>query len=200
VPDLLSVALVAEDDLSMAVLDRIVAASERPIEVSRRLVERGFGNIKRSVAKYRQASHVIPHVVLTDLDRAECPAGLRADWGAAELPPSMLFRVAVRETESWLLGDRHGFAEFAAVALNKVPQHPESLQDPKETLIGLVRRSRKRRLIDELVPAHGSSVSIGPLYNERLGVFAAHSWDIDAASAACVSLRRTRQRLAGFLA
>lgn len=183
----------------MAVMNRLVAASERPIEVSRRLVERGFGNIKRSVLKYRQASQVIPHIVLTDLDRAACPAELRAKWGAADLPASMLFRVAVRETESWLLGDRHGFAAFAAVALNKVPQNPEALQDPKETLIGLVRRSRKRRLIDELVPAHGSSVSIGPLYNERLSEFAAQSWDIDAASEACLSLKRARQRLASFL-
>jgi hypothetical protein len=196
---LLSVALVAEDDLSMAVMNRLVAASGRPIEVSRRLVERGFGNIKRSVLKYRQASHVIPHVVLTDLDRAECPAALREEWGAADLPASMLFRVAVRETESWLLGDRHGFSAFAAVALNKVPQYPEALQDPKETLIGLVRRSRKRRLIDELVPAQGSPVSIGPLYNERLCTFAAHLWNIDAASEACPSLQRTRQRLASFL-
>ena len=184
----------------MAVVDRIVAASGRPFAVTRRLVERGFGNIKRSVPKYRQASHVVPHVVLTDLDRAACAAVLRDEWGAADLPASMLFRVAVRETESWLLGDRHGFATFAAVALNKVPQEPEALQDPKGTLIGLVRRSRKRRLIQELVPAHGSSVAIGPLYNERLGAFAEHTWDIDAASGVCPSLRRMRQRLEGFLA
>jgi hypothetical protein len=188
VPLLLSVALVAEDDLSMAVMNRLVAASGRPIEVSRRLVERGFGNIKRSVSKYRQASKVIPHVVLTDLDRAACPSALRAEWGVADLPTSMLFRVAVRETESWLLGDRHG-----------LPQNPETLQDPKQSLINLVRRSRKRRLREELVPAHGSSASIGPLYNERLGEFVAQSWDIDAASQTCLSLQRARQRFASFL-
>jgi hypothetical protein len=111
----------------------------------------------------------------------------------------MLFRVAVRETESWLLGDRDGFANFAAIAVNKVPQYPETLPDPKQALIGLVRRSRKRRLIDELVPPHGSSVSIGPLYNEKLCAFAERSWNIDAASDACPSLRRARQRLAEFL-
>ena len=183
----------------MAIMDRLVVESGRSIEVSRRLVERGFGNIKRSVVKYRQASHVIPHVVLTDLDRATCPAVLRAEWGAIDLPASMLFRVAVCAAESWLLGDRHGFAAFASVALNKVPQNPEALRDPKKALIGLVKRSRKRRLIEELVPAHGSAVSIGPLYNERLGEFAAQSWDIDAASEACHSLQRARQRLASFL-
>lgn len=183
----------------MAVVERIVTASGRPFEVTRRLVARGFGNIKRSVLKFRQASHVIPHVVLTDLDRAACPAALRAEWAAVDLPSSMLFRVAVRETESWLLGDRHGFAQFAAIAVNKVPQDPEALQDPKETLIGLVRRSRKRRLIQELVPAGGSLVSIGPLYSDRLGAFAGHHWDIDAASVVCPSLQRMRQRLAEFL-
>ncbi len=64
------VALVAEDELSMAVLERVVAATERPFVVKRRLVERGFGNIKRSVTKYRDASHVLPHVVLSALQRA----------------------------------------------------------------------------------------------------------------------------------
>lgn len=184
----------------MAVMKRIIAESGRPLEVTRAWVERGFGNIKRSVQKYKNASNVIPHVVLTDLDRGACPAALRAEWGVVDLSPSMLFRVAVRETESWLLGDRQGFADFAAVALNKVPRDPEGLENPKQTLIKLVRSSRKRRLIDELVPAHGSSVSIGPLYNEKLGAFVMRSWDIDAASDVCPSLRRMRDRVAGFLA
>jgi hypothetical protein len=199
VADPLSIAVVVEDELSLAVVSRVVAESGRPFEVTRRLVERGFGNIKRSVLKYRQASHVIPHVVLTDLDRATCPAALRAEWDMADLPSSMLFRVAVRETESWVLGDRHGFAEFAAVALNKIPQDPEALEYPKEALIALVRRSRKRRLIQEMVPPHGSSVPIGPLYNDRLCSFVEQSWDIDAAAGVCPSLRRMRHRLGGFL-
>lgn len=183
----------------MAMVERVVLAGGSRLEVTRRSVERGFGNIKRSVLKYRQASHAIPHVVLTDLDRGECPAALRAAWGASGLPASMMFRVAVRATESWILADRDGFAGFAGVALNKMPARPEELIDPKATLLGLVRRSRNRRLIAELVPAAGSAARIGPLYNQRLIAFVAQAWDIEAASAVCPSLMKMRVRLGAFL-
>jgi len=199
VPELIPIAIVAEDELSMAVAERVVTASGRPFVVSRRLVERGFGNIKRSIKKYRQASHVVPHVVLADLDRTECPALLRRQWEAEDLPGSMLFRVAVRETESWILGDSGGFAQFASIATNKMPAAPEALSDPKSVLIGLVRRSRNRRLASELVPAHGSAVPIGPLYNERLCSFVRERWNLETAAGACPSLRRMQVRLATFL-
>lgn len=192
------VVLVAEDDLSMAVAVRVIASSNGNIHVSNRVVARGFGNIKRSIRKYRQASRVVPHVVLTDLDRMECPATLRREWQASDLPKSMLFCVAVHETESWLLADRHGFAQFAKVPANKVPAVPEALQDPKAALLRLVRNSRSRRLATELLPAHGSAASIGPLYNERLIGFVRIDWDIEVATAACASLQRMRARLAEF--
>jgi len=183
----------------MAVLEHVVVASGRPFAVERRLVERGFGNIKRSVAKYKQASHVLPHVVLADLDLVDCPASLRSAWGAVDLPTSMLFRVAVRETESWLLGDGEGFAVFSSVPRNKIPREPETLPDPKQTLVGLVRRSRNRRLAAEIVPRPGSPVPIGPLYNERLVSFVRSHWSIDAAAAVCPSLQRMRDRLTTFV-
>lgn len=194
-----NVALVAEDELSMAVMERIVAASDRQFVVTRRLVERGFGNIRKSIPKYRNASHVVPHIVLTDLDNGECPHALRIEWGALELPDRMLFRVAVRETESWLLGDRSGFAQFASIDKKKITQTPEGLADPKETLINLVRASRSKRLASELVPEAGSAARVGPLYGKRLVSFVNESWSIDEATAACPSLQRMRQRLAAFL-
>jgi hypothetical protein len=194
-----AIALVAEDDLSLAVVERAVSSSGRHFEVVRRFVERGFGNIKRSVVKYRQASHVIPHVVLTDLDQEACPAMLRKKWGAVDLPDTVLFCVAVRETESWLLADRSGFAKFAGVASAKMPAAPEDLPDPKAMLMSLVRRSRNRRLATELLPAQGSAARIGPLYNQRLGQFVRTDWDLDVAARVCPSLQRMRDRLAKFL-
>lgn len=197
--EFVEIALVVEDELSRAVMERVLSSTGRGFTVKLPMVERGFGNIRRSVTKYRNASHWLPHVVLTDLDQAECPLALRQQWGVAQLPASMLFRVAVRETEAWLLADRLGFASFAGIAANKVTSQPEHLADPKQTLINLVRRSRNRRLTAELVPATGSALSIGPLYNERLGAFALHSWDVDAAKAASPSLNRTIDRLRTFL-
>ena len=183
----------------MAVLERVIAASGRPFLVARRLVERGFGNIKRSMIKYKQASYVLPHVVLADLDNADCPVALRRAWDAVDLPQFMLFRVAVRETESWLLGDCEGFADFTSVPTNKIPRAPEQVADPKELLVGLVRRCRNRRLAAELVPPPGSSVPIGPLYNERLISFVRDRWNVDTSAAVCPSLQRMRARLASFV-
>lgn len=193
-----AIALVTEDELGMVVAQRVIAASHRPFVIGRRVVARGFGNIKRSIDKYRQASRTMPHVVLTDLDRTVCPARLRADWRAIELPSAMLLCVAVRETEAWLLGDRQGFARFATIGIGRLPPQPESLPDPKECLVELVKRSRNRALARDLTPARGSPLPHGPLYGERLAAFAEREWDIDAASHRCPSLRRMRQRLEIF--
>jgi hypothetical protein len=195
----IDIAVVVEDDLSLAVLERLIHSSGRPLQITLRLVERGFGNIRRSIVKYRQASHALPHVVLTDLDSGACAGELRREWGVEHLPDRMIFRVAVRETESWLLADQRAFAAFAGIPTVKVPATPDALVDPKQTLVNLVRRSRFRRLATELVPANGSVASIGPLYNERLSAFAREQWDPDAAASCSPSLARTRERLQTFL-
>lgn len=195
----LDIALVVEDELSRAVMERVLASTGRGYTIKLPLVERGFGNIRRSVAKYRNASHWLPHVILTDLDEVECAPTLRKQWGVAQLPDSMLFRVAVREAEAWLLADRHGFAAFAGISANKVTQQPEDLRDPKQTLINLVRRSRNRRLASELVPAVGSALPMGPLYNERLSAFARNDWNVNTAKTVSPSLLRTIDRLQTFL-
>lgn len=175
----IDIALVAEDELSFAVMECVLLRCGRSFRVTLPRIERGFGNIKRSVSKYRAASLVLPHIVLTDLDNGQCAASLREEWGAGagNLPPTMMFRVAVRETEAWVLADRRAFASFAGIPAIKIPQTPDAIDDPKRTLINLVRRSRSRRLAAELVPPAGSSVQIGPLYNERLVAFVRQQWD-----------------------
>ena len=198
-PKSLEVALVVEDVLSLSVMMKVMAHTGRNYKVIRPLVERGVDNIRTAIAKYRNASHALAHVVLTDLDEAPCAPYLREQWGVATLPDSMLFRVAVREVEAWVLADRTGFASFAGIAQNKVSQSPETLSDPKQALINLVRQSRNRRLVSELVPLQGTSMSKGPLYNERLGQFVREKWDVAAAMQAAPSLNRTVNRLQHFL-
>lgn len=196
---ILEVALVVEDVLSLVVMEKVLTHTGRGYRVVRTMVERGVGNIRQSIAKYRNASHALAHVVLTDLDQATCPPLLREQWGVATLPDSMLFRIAVREVEAWVLADRVGFAGFAGIPQSKVSQTPETLVDPKQTLINLVRQSRNRRLAAELVPLQGSSMSKGPLYNERLSQFVREKWDVAAAMQTAPSLKRTVDRLHHFL-
>jgi len=195
----LEIALVVEDVLSLVLMEKVLMHTGRGFNVLRPLVERGVGNIQKSVRKYLSASRALPHVVLTDLDQATCAPLLRQQWGVAVLPESMMFRVAVRESEAWVLADRSGFAAFAGIPPSKIPFAPEALPDPKQELINLVRRSRNKRLVAELVPAQGSAVSIGPLYNERLSQFVRERWDVRAALTNSPSLERTVARLQTFM-
>lgn len=192
--------IVAEDVLSLTVLVRILQFTGRPHRILQEINARGCGNMRRDLARYRNASHVIRHVLLVDLDQAGCAPLLRREWGLASVPDRLQFRVAVRETEAWLLADRQSFAAFAGIDAKKVPAQPEALDNPKQTLVNAVRASRNRRLAAELVPPRGSVVPIGPLYNERLVDFVRTSWNIEAACAAAPSLRRTVDRLQRFLA
>jgi hypothetical protein len=105
----------------------------------------------------------------------------------------------VREVEAWLLADRVGIAEFLYVDLQKVPHAPEREEDPKRTLINLARKSRKKRLSREIVPAIGSAAPIGPLYNLHFTTFVNNRWDIAKARQAAPSLNRTISRLSSFL-
>ena len=97
------------------------------------------------------------------------------------------------------MADQSGFSRFVGVPQNKVAHAPEALDDPKQALINLVRHSRNRRLVAELVPEQGTSMSKGPLYNERLGQFVREKWDVAAAMQAAPSLSRTVNRLQLFL-
>lgn len=188
-----------EDELSAAVMRKLIEVTGRKFIISRIMNARGYGRLRSDIPKFRTACHVLPHVVLTDLDQYPCPPALLRDWKAQSLPPQLLIRIAVREVEAWLLADRNGIANFLSVARNKVPQYPETEADPKRTLINLARRSRRQRLTIELVPETGSSASIGPFYNSRLSEFVNTSWDVESARAVSPSLDRTLCRLATFM-
>jgi hypothetical protein len=196
----LSVVLAIEDELSEAVLRRLLAISARGFQIDRVFMARGFGQIKAKMKLFATASRSLPHIVLTDLDRHACVPALKADWRIRALPTQLSFHVAVREVESWLLADADGIADYLRVPVSKVPTSPEELADPKQTLVNLARRSKSVRLRDELAPAKGSKASEGPLYNARLGEFVRTTWDVNCAAACSPSLNRTLSRLAAFLA
>lgn len=178
---------------------RLVAGFSKDLVIDRVVVAGGNGPLKNGIRRFVAASQVLPHVVLTDLDNSPCAPALLRDWGAHRLPPRILLRVAVREVEAWLMADRTGIAEFLSVPVVRVPANPEADRDPKQTLVGLARRSRKRRVAQELAPQAGSSSRVGPLYNARLVEFATSTWDVERARERSPSLDRAIQRLSGFL-
>ena len=187
--------LVVEDAPGEAVLRRVFAELAPRWSVALVHDCGGFGRMRAQLPRYRNASRVYPHFLLTDLDRRPCAGALMADWAVRSEPPNFLFRVAVREIEAWLMGDRHGVAAWLQVALSKVPQSPEAEADPKARLIGLARGSRSRRLAMEFCPAPRSSASQGPLYNDHIVRFVAHRWNLAAARSAVPSLDRACRRV-----
>ena len=83
--------------------------------------------------------------------------------------------------------------------INRVFNARGTLEDPKRTLINLARRSRKRRLSQEIVPEAGSSAKIGALYNTHFINFVNSGWDIEQACLCAPSLARTLSRIFTFL-
>ncbi len=175
--------------------------------VMRRLVEETGGvlgpvygkngkpHLRQRLEGYNRAARLGPWVVLVDLDHdAGCAPPLRAAW----LPhpaPGMCFRVAVREVEAWLLGDRERLARFLGVSASRVPSAPESEQDPKRMVVSLARHSRRREVREDMVPRAGSGRTEGPAYASRLIEFVESHWRPAAAAECCDSLRRCRHRL-----
>jgi len=195
-----SIVIAVEDELSGAVMGRLILFSGRNFTINRVFNARGNVRLKAGMTKFREASRVLPHIVLTDLDCCPCPPELIENWNAKQLPPQLLFRIAVREVEAWLMADRTGIAEFLHIDVSKVPHAPETEADPKRTLINLARKSRKRRLSQEIVPEVGSSAKIGPLYNTHFVNFVNSCWDIEQARLCAPSLDRTLTRIVTFLA
>ena len=134
--------------------------------------------------------------LLTDLDSPEdCPPGLIRSWIKGTLNPKFFFRVAVMEVESWLMADRAGFANFLSIPIHRIPSPTDDILKPKEYLVSLARRSKKRRLRDELVPEPGAKIPVGYGYNTRLMEFVRDYWDLERAAVTSPSLKRTLDRL-----
>ena len=55
----LEIALVVEDVLSRVLMEKVLAHTGRDYVVLRPMVERGVGNIRRSVTKYLNASRAV---------------------------------------------------------------------------------------------------------------------------------------------
>jgi hypothetical protein len=183
--------LVVEDELSVVVLRKILDHSARPFVVGAVYGNEGFGYVKSRLRAFNQAAKGMAYLLLVDLDRAECAPVLIREWfGAVRRHPNLLFRVAAREVEAWLLAHRSAFARFARIRELLVPGDVEKIPDPKRCVIDLVSRSRSRGLRNDVVPRPGSTSRQGPNYNAALARFVLTDWDPGEAMQRADSLRR----------
>ena len=180
-----------EGILDEAVIRRL--AADLDIHMDAVFGRSGKPHLREKITGYNQAARFSPWIVLVDLDDEECAPSLCGEW----LPTpaeGMCFRVAVREIESWLLADRARIAAFLGIQESRVPSIVDDLDDPKRTLIDLARRSRRRAIREDMVPRHGSGLSIGPAYTSRMIEFVSvegqNRWRPEAAAQASPSLSR----------
>jgi len=159
----------------------------------------GKSRLRDRISGYNQAARHQPWVVLVDLNHeAVCAPELRVSWFPA-VNEFMCFRVAVRETEAWLLADQQRIAQFLDVSVRRIPSLPDELDDPKAAVVDLARRSGRRDIREDMVPRPRSRRSEGPAYASRLIEFAQQLWRPTVAESRSDSLRRCRQALLGLV-
>jgi hypothetical protein len=155
----------------------------------------GFGYLYKNVDKWKSLARHQAVLVLTDLDREACPTALLQNWlGSAQVPTTLLLRIAVREVESWLLADHDSMRGL--IGMNgKLPVNPDTVGDPKHYLLNLAKLAPREVRLD-LVNESAGVLKQGLGYNARLTTHVQSNWNPAIAAQRSPSLRRARQRLA----
>ncbi|MFH1298111.1 MAG: hypothetical protein ABIJ04_12740 [Bacteroidota bacterium] len=188
--------LVFEDQISEYVMLKVTDGL-RKFSIGYSYSEGGFGYIKNNINGFNEASKGCPFFILTDLDVQDCAPNLIKSWINIPISRNLLFRVAVREVEAWLLADIEGFSTYIGVSPIHFNASPEQIGNPKSELFRVVSRSRKKQIKQDILPKDRFA-RIGPNYNERLGEFVLNYWDVNRAMHRSTSLKRTIHCLATF--
>ncbi len=161
--------------------------------------KKGYGYIKTKIQGFNRAARSTCYLTLVDLMDTEfsCPPEVSVGW-VPHLAPNMLFRVVVRELESWLLADRENMADFVGVRPFQIPERPEEIDDPKRALINIARRSRNARVQRALVPDAGSTAQVGKLYVSEMNIFINTLWNPQVARRIAPSLDSCLNKLEGL--
>ena len=186
-----------EGAVDEAVLRRVAAAAGR--ELHHVYVTNGRSNLERRVAGFNAAANHAPWIVLIDLDQTACAPELIRNL-ADPVAPQMRLRVAVTEIEAWLLSDPERLARFLAVARARIPADPDSLPDPKQALVNAARHSRRRSILQDMVPRESSGRAVGVAYEARIIEFvtseSSEAWRPEVAAEGSDSLRRCMAAIA----
>ena len=190
--------LAIEGALDEEVLRKVLLQAGRGYAIGTSYGRKGFGYLRKTIHGFNTAAKRTPFAVLADLDQEDCPAALIRAWLPQPQHPNLLFRVAVREVEAWLLAHREGIARFLGISEHLVPPDADGIPDPKRTLLDLARQTRNRELKAAIVPRPGSTATEGPDYNGRLAVFVREYWDVSSAARSSPSLARAVRTIGEF--
>lgn len=193
-----NIVLATEDELSEFLGEKLIKDANTNLNVTLKLRKGGFGYLKSKIPNLCGLSKTQPVILFTDLDNCECPKILIDSWFKnVSRPKEFLFRVVVREIESWVLADHKAFAEYFGISQAKLPQDPDSILDPKAMLLKLVGGSR-RDIKDAMIAKKGALAIQGVGYNTVLGDFIRTSWSSHRAQERSKSLKRAFARISEF--
>jgi len=186
--------LLVEGRLDEAVGQRIIEAVGGNVGTTFGL--KGVAYIERKVDGFNDLAKGVPILTLVDLAdlNIDCPVEAVNQW-LPNRSEQMLLRMVVQKIESWLLADRTGIAQFLGIRTSLVPHDPERLEDPKEALVELARRSSYASVKNDLVPADPTQNNQGPGFTYRMSRFARQRWDLNAAMKNAASLHRCVRRV-----
>lgn len=193
-----NIVLATEDELSEALGEKLINEANDKLIVSLRLRKGGFGYLKSRLANLCDLARRQPVVIFTDLDKVDCPCKLLDEWFLGiKKPDELMFRVVVREIESWVLADCAAFSRFFGVSPAKIPYNPDLLPDPKATLLKIIEGSR-REIREAMIAKKGALAIQGVGYNTLLCEFVRKEWSSGRASERSDSLKRAFERLQHF--
>jgi hypothetical protein len=188
-----SIAVATEDELSEQVAVRLT--SDAGLEIAMTLRKNGNGYLRGSIEKFANMSLNQPLLLITDLDTLKSPQHLILQWMKKKpVPPGLLFHVAVREVEAWLLADHLGMKHLLGGKIGKLPSAPELLPDPKASLLAFAAKA-PREIRSDLVAERNSMAAQGLGYNARLGSFVRTVWKPNQAAELSPSLAALRADL-----
>lgn len=198
VPKVLSVAV--EGDLDEIVVSRLIRLTGGvPGHV---YGKKGKAFLLQKLTAYNNAARYSPWLVVVDLDQdADCAPPFALKY-LPDPSRSMIFRIAVREIESWIMADRESLAEFLGVKSSWIPGEPEKEEHPKRRMVDIARRSRRKAIREDMVPRPGSGRTVGPAYSSRMMEFIMdpkNGWRPEVAAELSESLFRCLVRLKDFL-
>lgn len=191
-----AVSIACEGFLDRVVLEKLLA--DHGIAVGPVYDKGGKAQLDRKLPGYTNAARFGPWIIHRDLNGDAACAPELATRLIPHPPAGLCFIVSVRQTEAWLLADGKAIASYLDVSAERLPDNPESLTDPKGTLIDLVRHSQSPAIRRDMVPVPGSRRAVGVGYTARMQAFILSGWSANRASRRSASLATLMRRLRTF--
>lgn len=198
--------IVGEDQVTYAVLRKVISYCSSRFEIISELPARG-GQIKNKIPEFNKLAAVFPVILLMDLDAEFCAPVLMGKLIPEYKQAQFLVNIAVDEAEAWLMADREGFSDYFGILIEDMPVSYQTKQNGKNSVIEmkfscksswyltneLMKKSKKNGLIGQLTPKSGATK--GPEYNSAMIPFINNIWSVENACKHSDSLQRMVRRI-----